>query len=93
MIVASSSHPLLLTKHAAKTTGRSTVGERMKDLLLCVDVVNKTLNLEISRCHLTDYVKELSKNRQSSCSTLIFPHSTNQLLICGVVIAVLIVVS
>ena len=31
----------------------------MKDLLLCVHVVLKTLNFEISRCHLTDYVKEL----------------------------------
>ena len=30
----------------------------MKDLLLCVHVA-KTLNLEISRCHLADYVKEL----------------------------------
>ena len=32
---------------------------RMKDLLLRVHVVVKTLNLEISRCHLADYVKEL----------------------------------
>ena len=31
----------------------------MKDLLLCVRVVVKTLNLEFSRCHLLDYVKEL----------------------------------
>ena len=30
----------------------------MKDLLFGVHVVVKTLNLEISRCHLTDYVKE-----------------------------------
>ena len=30
----------------------------MKDLLLCVHVVIKTLNLEISR-YLADYVKEL----------------------------------
>ena len=30
----------------------------MKDLRLCVHVVAKTLNLEISRCHLADYVKE-----------------------------------
>ena len=27
--------------------------------LLCVHVVVKTVNLEISRCHLPDYVKEL----------------------------------
>ena len=31
---------------------------RKKDLLLCVHAVVKTLNLEISRCHLADYVKE-----------------------------------
>ena len=31
----------------------------MKDLLFCVPVVAKTLNLEISRCYLADYVKEL----------------------------------
>ena len=29
----------------------------MRDLLLCVDVVVKTLNLDISRCCLADYVK------------------------------------
>ena len=31
----------------------------MEDLLLFVHVVIKTLNLEISRYHLADYVKEL----------------------------------
>ena len=30
----------------------------MKDLLFGVHVFVKTLNLEISRCHLTDYVEE-----------------------------------
>ena len=30
----------------------------MKDLLLCVHVVVKTLNSEILRCHLADYFKE-----------------------------------
>ena len=37
----------------------------MKDLLLCVHVVVKTLNLEIARCHLADYVKELYLERLS----------------------------
>ena len=46
-IIVSSLHPLLLTEHAAK------------DLLLCGHVVVETLNLEISRFHLADYVKEL----------------------------------
>ena len=46
-----------------KWTGRRAVEvyiDGMKDLLFCVHVVVKTLNLEISRCHLADYVKELN---------------------------------
>ena len=54
-----------LTEHAAN----GLVGA-----LLVVQIVVKTLNLEISRCHLADYVKELH------CSTIIFPHSTNQIV-------------
>ena len=53
----------------------------MKDLLLCVHVVVKTLNLEISRCHLADYVKELYKNVCHMCSIIFFPHSTNQIIV------------
>ena len=60
VIITSSSHPLLLTENA--TTGLVEaplkLTQRMKDLLLCVHVGIKTLNLEISRCHLADYVKE-----------------------------------
>ena len=44
-------------------------------------VVVKTLNLEISRCHLTDHVKELYKSACRTCSTIIFPHSTNQIIV------------
>ena len=60
MIIASSSHPLLLTEHAASGLIEAALKLmlRMKDLLLCAHVVVKTLNLEISRCHLADYVKE-----------------------------------
>ena len=60
-IIASSSHPILLKEHAAKGQVEAPLKLilRMKDLLLCVHVVVKTLNLEISRCHLADYVKEL----------------------------------
>ena len=53
----------------------------MKDLLLCVHVVVKTANLEISRCHLADYVKELNKSACRTCSTIIFPYSTNQIIV------------
>ena len=60
-IIASSSHPILLTGHAANGQVEAPLKLilKMKDLLLLVHVVVKTLNLEISRCHLADYVKEL----------------------------------
>ena len=41
----------------------------------------KTLNLETSRCHLADYVKEFYKNACRACSMNIFPHSTNQIIV------------
>ena len=44
----------------------------MKDLLLCVYVVAKTLNLEISPYHLSDYVKELYLSAYRTSSTIIF---------------------
>ena len=53
----------------------------MKDSLLCVHVVVKTLNLEISRCHSADYVVELCLSLCSTCSTIIFTHSTNQIIV------------
>ena len=65
----------------------------MKGLLLCVHVVVKTLNLEISRCHLGDDVKELYLSACRTCSTIIFPHSTNQIIVSGVVTAVAIVLA
>ena len=48
--------------------------EMMRDLLLCVHVVVKTINLEISLSRLADYVKELYV---SACHT----HSTNQIIV------------
>ena len=55
----------------------------MRDLLLCVHVVVKTLNLEISRCRLVDYVKECYLSACRACSTIIFlhNHSTNQIIV------------
>ena len=53
----------------------------MKDLLLCVHVVVKTFNMEISRCHLADYVKEFYCSACRTCSTIIFSHSTNQIIV------------
>ena len=48
-----------------------------------IDVVSQTtsLNLEISRCHLADYVKELYQSACRTCSTIIFTHSTNQIIV------------
>ena len=51
----------------------------MKDLQLCGRV--KPLNLEISRRHLADYDKELYLSACRTCSTTIFPHSTNQIIV------------
>ena len=56
----------------------------MKDILSCVHVIVKTLNLEISRC----YWQTASMNcfkvrtaRAATCSTVIFPHSSNQMIV------------
>ena len=59
-IIAFRSHSILL-KHSAKNEpvrAPYNLIQRMRDLLLCVHVVVKTLNLEISRCRLVDFVKE-----------------------------------
>ena len=40
-----------------------------------------TINLEISRCHSADYVKEFYSSACRTCSTIIFPHSTNQIIV------------
>ena len=52
------------------------------DLLLCVHVVVKILNLEISaRCHLPDHIKELYERVCHACSMIIYFHSTNQIIV------------
>ena len=50
-----------LTGHAANglVEAPHEINIENEDLLLCVHVVVKTINLEISSCHLTDYVIEL----------------------------------
>ena len=60
----------------------------MKDLLLCVNVVVKTLNLEISGCRLTDYVNETFFSVHCGRSTIIFLIQSILSLLFGVVIAV-----
>ena len=50
----------------------------MKDLLLFLDVVVKTL--KFGNRHFADYVKELYLSVCCTCGTIIFPHSTNQII-------------
>ena len=62
VIIASSSNPLLFERARSKWTGRSAFEvnvENERFTVVCVHVVVKPLNLEISRCHLVDYIKEL----------------------------------
>ena len=61
----------------------------MKDLLLCVHVVVITLKLEISRCHLEDYVKEFYlKVRAARAARSFFLIQPIRSLFSGVVVAV-----
>ena len=39
------------------------------------------LNFEISRCHLANYVKEFYLSACRTCSTILFPHLTNQIIV------------
>ena len=41
----------------------------------------KSLNMEILRCHLADYVREFYQSACRTCSTIIPPHSTNQIIV------------
>ena len=58
LFIASSSPSLLLTKHAANGPVEEPAVEVNVENERFTVVV-KTLNLEISHCHLADYVKEL----------------------------------
>ena len=53
---------------------------RTKDLRLYAQVVIKTLNVVISRCCFAEYGTDLFISACRTCSTLIFPHSTSQVL-------------
>ena len=62
----------------------------MKDFLLRACIVVRTSNMKNSRHCLADCVKTL---HQKACRTIIFPRSTHQSLICGVVAAAEVVIS
>jgi len=63
VIIASFFAPFIVDRERCKLNGRSDVEANRENersmLLLRFQVVVKTLNLEISRSHLVDYVKEL----------------------------------
>ena len=56
------------------------VWQRMKDLMPQAYVVERTPNMKISRRHLADYVKTLHRKACRTCSMIVFPHSTNQII-------------
>ena len=64
--------------------------EGMKDLLLRVHVVVKTLNLEISRCHLAENSAQVRAARAARLFFLIQPIRS---LFSGVVVAVAVVLT
>ena len=79
----------IVDRARCKYTGRSAVevNKRMKDLLL--GVVVKTLNVEISRCHLADYVKEFCTKVPAARGARLFFHiEPIRSLFSGVVVAV-----
>ena len=51
-----------------------------KDLLLRARVVVRTKILKILFRHLADYVNKLDLKACRTCSTIIFPQSTNQII-------------
>ena len=55
-------------------------GKEWKILLLRARVVVRTSNLKISRRRLAEYVKTLHQKACRTCSTIIFLHSTNQII-------------
>ena len=54
---------------------------RIKDLQQWARVVVRTSNVKISRRHLANYVTKLHQSAFRTCSTIIFPRSTNQIII------------
>jgi len=64
----------------------------MKDLLLCVQVAVTTTYLDISHCHLADYVKQLQQKRAARAARLFFLIQPI-ILFSRVVIAVAIVIA
>ena len=54
--------------------------QRIKDLRLYAQVVIETVIVEISRCYFAEDGTDLFISACGTCSTLIFPHPTNQII-------------
>ena len=54
--------------------------QRMKDLLLRARVVVRTSKMKISCRRAADYVKKLHQKACRTCSTIIFPRLTNEII-------------
>ena len=54
--------------------------QRMKNLLLRARDVDRTSKIKIPRRRLTEYVETSQQKACRTCSTIIFPRSTNQTL-------------
>ena len=54
--------------------------QRMEDLLLRARVVVRISKLYILRRRLADYAEKLHRKACRTCSTIIFPHLTNQIV-------------
>ena len=65
----------------------------MKDLLLRARVVVKISNLKFSRCSMAGYVKNCPKKRAARAARLFFLVQPIKSSICGVVVAVAVVIS
>ena len=81
-IISSCSHSTLLAKYFRAESLSAPLNEkqRIKDLRLYAQTVIKTANVIISRCCFGENCTELSLSVCRTCSTLIFLHSTNQIL-------------
>ena len=53
--------------------------QRIKDLQLYIQIVVKAVNMVISRCSFKEDGTDVLVSPCRKCSTLIFPHSTNQI--------------
>ena len=81
-IVPSCSHLTMLARNPTTGLVCAPLNQipRTKDLPLYAEVVIKTVNVVILRCCFPEDGTDLFRSACLTCSTLIFPHWTNQVL-------------